>query len=134
MANNVDTAELKAFANRLKKADNAAFETAKKAALSDCADRFVRYVRKKTPVKSGHLKGSWHRDSIKERGKTLSVDIYNQVNYASYVEYGHRTRNGKGWVDGKYMMTKAQTFLNSKMSDIVAKHIKGAMESVINGK
>ena len=33
-----------------------------------------------------------------------TVEIVNPVDYASYVEFGHRTVNG-GWVNGKYMLT-----------------------------
>lgn len=38
-------------------------------------------------------------------GDVISITISNQVEYASYVEYGHRTRNHKGWVNGSFMMT-----------------------------
>ena len=33
------------------------------------------------------------------------IEFINPVQYASYVEYGYRTRNHKGWVIGKFMMT-----------------------------
>lgn len=42
---------------------------------------------------------------IEKRGDTYVVEITNPVEYASYVEYGHRTPGGKGWVQGKFMMT-----------------------------
>lgn len=38
-------------------------------------------------------------------GDTCVVNIINQVSYASYVEYGHRTADHKGWVKGHFMMT-----------------------------
>ena len=36
------------------------------------------------------------------------MDIVNPVEYASYVEYGHRTRGGKGFVRGQFMLEKSR--------------------------
>lgn len=38
-------------------------------------------------------------------GDAFVIEIINPVEYASYVEFGHRTRNHKGWVEGKFMLT-----------------------------
>ena len=38
-------------------------------------------------------------------GDTYVIEIVNPVEYASYVEFGHRTRNHKGWVEGHFMLT-----------------------------
>ena len=38
-------------------------------------------------------------------GNAHVIEIVNPVEYASYVEFGHRTRNKKGWVEGKFMLT-----------------------------
>lgn len=40
-------------------------------------------------------------------GGVYVIEIENPTEYASYVEYGHRTRNGGGigWVEGKFMLT-----------------------------
>lgn len=35
---------------------------------------------------------------------TYVIEITNPEEYASYVEYGHRTRDHKNWVKGKYML------------------------------
>ena len=40
-------------------------------------------------------------------GDTYIVTIINPVEYASFVEFGHRTRGGKGWVKGRFMLTKS---------------------------
>lgn len=36
---------------------------------------------------------------------TYVIEIINPTEYATYVEFGHRTRNHKGWVRGKFMLT-----------------------------
>lgn len=43
-------------------------------------------------------------------GGTYIIEIVNNVEYASYVEYGHRTING-GWVPGRFMMTISENQL-----------------------
>nr|DAV17726.1 MAG TPA: putative tail component [Caudoviricetes sp.] len=57
-------------------------------------------IQDNTPVDTGRLKGGWKR-SRAVQGK---ADIYNNVEYAAHVEYGHRTRGGKGFVRGKLML------------------------------
>lgn len=46
--------------------------------------------------------------AIHHYGNTLVIEIVNPVEYASYVEYGHRTANHKGWVPGKFMLTVSE--------------------------
>lgn len=47
---------------------------------------------------------------IKHVGNVVVIEVKNPVEYASYVEYGHRTRNGagQGWVEGKFMLTLSE--------------------------
>ena len=45
---------------------------------------------------------------VRREGDMLIIDIVNPVEYAAYVEYGHRTANHKGWVSGKLMLTKSE--------------------------
>lgn len=61
-----------------------------------------------TGKKGGTLKRGWTtaKDlTVRKEGKNFVVEIINPVEYASYVEYGHRTANHKGWVPGQFMMT-----------------------------
>lgn len=57
-------------------------------------------------------------------GNTYVVEIVNPVEYASYVEYGHRTANHKGWVKGQFMMTISEQELRSIAPQILEKRIK----------
>lgn len=43
--------------------------------------------------------------TVHKFGDCYVIEIVNPVQYASYVEFGHRTRNHKGWVEGKFMLT-----------------------------
>lgn len=63
---------------------------------------------------------------VKKQGNTYILDIINPVNYASYVEYGHRTVNGAGvgWVEGKFTLTVAEAEINAVTDGILAKKLR----------
>jgi hypothetical protein len=92
----------------------------------ELAARFLAKVIKRTPVgqypkssgkKGGTLRRGWTNGStqagaayanelkVHHFGNAYVIEIINPIEYASYVEFGHRTRNHKGWVEGKFMMT-----------------------------
>lgn len=60
---------------------------------------------------------------ITKSGSTYQVKIINPVEYASYVEYGHRTRNHKGWVKGKFMLTISEQELQTQAPKILEKKL-----------
>lgn len=61
-------------------------------------------VTEKTPVKTGRLRNEWHVGEIEKRGNEYYIEVYNNVEYAEPVEYGHRTRGGMGFKKGAHMM------------------------------
>ena len=96
------------------------------ACAKELAARLLAKVIKRTPVgdypnssgkKGGTLRRGWtggknssavaYADSltIHHFGDAYVIEIVNPVEYASYVEFGHRTRNHKGWVNGRFMLT-----------------------------
>jgi Bacteriophage HK97-gp10, putative tail-component len=69
---------------------------------------------------------------VTKRGDVYEIEIVNPVHYAPYVEYGHRTRNHKGWVKGRFMLTISEQELDAQAPKIVEKKLlkflKGAFE------
>lgn len=66
----------------------------------------IRKVKKMTPVDTGDLRNNWKFQVVK-KGKDYIIVIYNQLEYASFVEKGHRiVIAGKtvGWVEGRFML------------------------------
>ena len=59
----------------------------------------LRNTKMKTPVDTGQLRRSWEL----EKGD-LYVKLMNRTSYGIYLEYGHRTRGGKSYVEGVYML------------------------------
>jgi hypothetical protein len=53
------------------------------------------------------------------------------VEYAPYVEYGHRTRDHKKWVRGTYMLTISEQELKGKVEAIVERKVKKLLEGAL---
>lgn len=61
---------------------------------------------------------------ITKSGNTYQIDIINPVHYGIYVEFGHRTRNHKGWVDGQFMLTISEQELEAQAPAIVERMLE----------
>lgn len=70
---------------------------------------------------------------ITKVGNSYQVEIINPVEYASYVEFGHRTRNHKGWVKGRFMMTISENELNSAAPKIIENKLMQYLGECFNG-
>lgn len=82
----------------------------------------------------GTLRRGWTADnmSVTRSGNKYIVIVSNPVKYAPYVEYGHRTRNHKGWVEGKFMMTiscdKVQKMAPRILEELLEKKFREAFK------
>lgn len=64
------------------------------------------------------------------RGRNFYIEVINPVTYASYVEFGHRTRGGGGWVAGQYFLTLAESQLESRAPAIIEKELEKKLKEV----
>ena len=101
---------LNRFIRTLNNASNNFDEEASKT-LNNISQKLVAKVKLKTPVDSGVLRRSWQ---TKKDGDLARI-VYNNVKYAPHVEYGHRTRGGKSFVDGVYMLEKSVKEIESEL-------------------
>lgn len=62
--------------------------------------------------------------AVNHFGGTYVIEIVNPVEYASYVEHGHRTANHKGWVRGQFMMTISERELQRIAPKVLENRIK----------
>lgn len=118
--------ELKDLKKKLSNLEQKKVEEFMESCAKELAARLLAKVIKRTPVGvypsgsgkvGGTLRRGWTAEKnqnarsyanslkIQHIGNVYKIEIINPVEYASYVEYGHRTRNHKGWVEGKFMMT-----------------------------
>lgn len=142
--------ELKDFEKKLKsmKDPDAFVESCAK----ELAARLLAKVIKRTPVgdypkssgkKGGTLRRGWTGEkrasvsayvdslTIHHFGDTYVIEIVNPVEYASYVEYGHRTANHKGWVPGVFMMTISEQELQEIAPKVLERKVKKYMEGLV---
>lgn len=85
--------------------------------VTSVAGQLEKKVKENTPVKTGHLRREWHIGSIEKRGNEYYIEVYNNVEYVEPVEYGHRTRGGKGFVKGAHMMELSLQELQKHLPD-----------------
>jgi len=136
MGKNVDYRQFEQFAKKLEK-----IEKDKQKFMEDCckelAARLLSRVIKRTPVDEGTLRRGWQIDDNKNvnvvyRNGEYRCAIYNPVEYSNYVEYGARTRGGKGWRDGVFMLTISENEVNALAPALLEKRLmellKGAFE------
>ena len=114
----------------------------------ELAARLLAKVIKRTPVGEDHggtLRRGWttqangsgaegmkskgasqYVDTLKVHhfGDTYVIEIVNPVEYASYVEFGHRTPNHKGWVQGKFMLTISEQEVENAAPAILEKKLQ----------
>lgn len=111
----------------------------------ELAARLLAKVIKRTPVgqypegsgkTGGTLRRGWtagnssnataYANSLKvsKSGNDYVIEIINPVEYASYVEFGHRTRNHKGWVEGHFMLTISEDEIRNSAPRILEKKLK----------
>ena len=60
-------------------------------------------------------------------GGVYEIVVKNSVEYASYVEFGHRTRNHKGWVPGKFILTVSEQELEGDLEGIIQNKLQKFM-------
>ena len=137
---------MKEFRDKLKKLQDP--DDFVESCAKELAARLLRLVVKRTPVgdysgdtytcasgqphkghkvpgkTGGTLRRGWTIGEIRKEGNLYKIDIVNPVEYASYVEYGHRTANHKGWVKGHFMMTISEQELSKIAPKVLENRIK----------
>lgn len=142
----VDYGDLKRLQQELKELseDSIVLEQFYKDCAKELAARLLAKVIKRTPVgvypassgkKGGTLRRGWtagksgnaaaYANSLKvsKEGSNYVIEVSNPVYYAPYVEFGHRTANHKGWVEGQFMLTISEIELQGQMSGILEQKI-----------
>ncbi|MEG2050894.1 MAG: HK97 gp10 family phage protein [Oscillospiraceae bacterium] len=116
------------------------------ACAKELAARLLARAIKRTPVgqypagsgkTGGTLRRGWTAGksaaeyvnslAITRAGNTYTIEIVNPIEYASYVEFGHRTRDHSGWVKGRFMLTVSEQEIESAAPLILEKKIQAML-------
>ena len=133
----VNVKGLKDFQNLLQKMDRASIN---EAVVKELAARMLAKVVKRTPVGQYHgrvggtLRRGWTIGNVERSGDVYHVEVVNNVHYAPYVEYGHRTANHQGWVEGQFMMTITEQEIQQDAEYIVEAKIQKLLRRALCDK
>lgn len=129
-----DVKGLKALQKRLEKAADAAGKDAfYESAVKELAARLLTLVKKRTPVLSGTLRRGWTVGEMKKMNDGYEIEVVDPIEYASYVEFGHRTPGGKGWVPGRFMMTVSASELEGMAPAILQRKLNAYLKEAFDG-
>ena len=149
----VDYEQFKRLQKRLEQLEKIDRDQFCRDAAKELAARLLAKVIKRTPVGEyeassgvlgGTLRRGWTAETEEEArsgtsknaktyaeslqitkiGNAYQIEIINPVHYASYVEYGHRTRDHKGWVEGRFMLTISEQELDAQAPAILEKKLE----------
>lgn len=67
---------------------------------------------------------------IEKVGGNYTISIINPVAYASYVEFGHRTRGHKRWIPGHFMLTISEKELREAAPGILETKLQQWLETM----
>ena len=67
---------------------------------------------------------------VSRQGRNFYVQVINPVEYASDVEFGHRTRGGKGWVNGQYFLTLSEHDLERLTPALIERKLEALLREV----
>ena len=73
---------------------------------------------------SGNAKAYADSLEIQHNENILVIVIVNPVEYASYVEFGHRTADHSGWVQGRFMLTISEQEIQQIAPKVLEAKIK----------
>jgi len=143
----VDFKELKRFAEQLNSLNQEKINEFNEAAVKRLAGELLRNVKMNTPIGQypsgsgkvgGTLQSGWTVGEVVRDGDTFIIEVFNPVEYASYVEFGHRIMGGEGrtetvgFKEGRFMMTVAADELRVNAPQILEEKLLKFMESIFD--
>ena len=101
-------------------------------AFRDVTAKTLRIVKKRSPVDTGKLRRSWSAGELKTNHGNMEIEIFNNTEYAIFVEMGHRTRSG-GFVAGVNMLQNTISEVESVMAEVMEIAFERALEKMLEG-
>lgn len=153
-----DFSELKKLQKQINDAaDGRIIEDFMKNLLEDIGNLAIRKTKRRTPSNTGNLRRNWKATSVKKVGSFYIIDIYNNVEYASFVENGFRAhwvpgrwegnvfvydreakegmyvgKGSGGWVEGKFMLKISIKEVENQMQQIVDSKSIALLRKIFN--
>ena len=129
----IDDAEFQAWTDRVN--SKIATESVKhglEVTMQRVKAQSMKAVKSRTPVDTGHLRQTWHADVPFITGTVIAIKLYNNTEYAPFVENGHRTRGGGGWVEGRFMLKDTVVEVEGQMPQLIAPSLERALRGLLD--
>ncbi|MBE5886763.1 MAG: HK97 gp10 family phage protein [Lachnospiraceae bacterium] len=161
----VDYRELKKLRDNLEKLQKVDMDALCTEMSKALASRLLRRVKERTPVgvipewiddktkekywegyEGSTLKKAWKvKPTVTKHGVVYEIEIYNPMEYTSYVEYGHRQEVGRfvpqigrklknGWTEGKFMLKISEQEVQSLAPKLLEKMLYEKLKEVFDVK
>ena len=134
----VDDDEFQAWAKevQVKAANPTQLKTELQQSLKRVGVQAKRRVSNATPIGkpprgTGNLRRGWKVNGPFISGTIISIQLYNNVEYAPFVENGHRTRGGGGWVPGRFMLRDSIEAISGELPQLLTPGFMSAMEGLL---
>lgn len=160
-----DYEQFKQLQERLQKLERIDLDKFCRDVSKELAARLLALVIPRTPVgvytedtgkKGGTLRRGWTGGKnssakayaqslpVHKAGHTFTIEVINPVEYASYVEFGHRQTPGRfvpaigkslkaSWVDGQYFLTISEDELRQMAPAVIQRKLDELLREVFNG-
>lgn len=131
-----DFSDFKKLAGAFQKAlDERVIERFIRDFLMEMAMRSMRKIKKRTPVDTGELRNSWQLGNVERRGNAYQVELFSNLHYAGFVEYGHRSGPDlTKWVEGRFMMTISMQEIERELPLYLEKRMVELLDNIMNGR
>ena len=136
-----DYRQLQALQRRMQQLEQVDIDALCRNISNELAQRLLRKVKKMTPVgvypansglTGGTLRRNWDVTRVQRQVYSYSIEVFNDTEYALYVEFGHRTSNHKGWVKGKFMLTMSEKEIEGIAPKLVQKKLEEKLREVFD--
>ena len=124
----VDIKELREFQRQVDQLQDS-YDTFIEGLAKEIAARLLRKVKQRTPVGDTRtLRDSWKTANTNIKIRKLvgmyEIEVINPTYYADYVESGHRTRNHKSFVPGKFFLKVSEEEIQAIAPTLVERRIE----------
>lgn len=157
-----DYRELKELDERLQQLSEADMDQLCRQAANQVAQILLNKVKKRTPVgvvppyatdeakrehwagyRGGSLRDAWMILPVEKHGDVYEITVVNNLDYASYVEYGHRQTPGRyvpalgkslkvSWVKGRFMLTISEQEVKVLAPEVLNDMLYNALKGVFS--
>ena len=94
--------------------------------LNQAVNEGMRHAKDQSPVITGFFRKNWRSaPAVRTRDGGVSKNLVNSADYASYVNYGHRTVDGAGnttgyvrSANGDHLLERTENYINERLIEL----------------